>query len=44
MVPGLSHGAGRQGTDKEVDARGGTLVSLLVTVEGVVATAGSEVL
>lgn len=45
MFPGLSRGAGRHGTDKEVEVGGGTIVvSLVVTMEGAVATAGSEVL
>lgn len=45
VFPELSRGAGRQGTDKEVEAGGGMLVvSLVVNMEGVVATAGSEVL
>lgn len=45
VFPGLSRGAGRHGTDKEAEAGGGTfVVSLVVTMEGVVATAGSEVL
>ena len=45
MVPGLSRGAGRQGKDKEVEAGGGIfVVSLVVTMEGVVAAASSRVL
>lgn len=45
VFPGLSRGAGRHGTNKEVEAGGGAfVVSLVVTIEGVVATAGSEVL
>lgn len=45
MFPGLSRGAGRHGTDKEVEAGGGMfVVSLEVTIEGVVAAAGSGVL
>lgn len=45
MFPGLSRGAGRHGTDKEVEVGGGIFaLSLVVTMEGVVATAGSEVL
>lgn len=45
VFPGLSRGAGRHGTDKEVEVGAETfVVSLLVTMEGVAATAGSEVL
>lgn len=45
VFPGLSRWAGWHGTDKEVEAGGGMfVVSLVVTMEGVVATAGSEVL
>lgn len=45
MFPGLSRGAGRHMTDKEVEAAAGAFaVSLVVIIEGVFATAGSEVL
>jgi len=45
VFPGLSRGAGRLGKDKEVEAGGGMFaVSLVVTMEGVVAATGSGVL
>lgn len=45
MFPGLSRGVGWHGTDSDDAAEGGMFVeSLLVTMEGVVATGGSEVL
>lgn len=41
MFPGLSRGASRPETNKEVDTEGVVfVVSLVVTIEGVVATAG----
>lgn len=43
VVPGLSRGTGGHGTDKEVEAGGGTfVVSLVVIIEGVIAAVGSE--
>lgn len=45
VFPGLSRGAVKHGTDKEVEAEGGIFAeSLVVTMEGVVATVSSEVL